>query len=119
MQVYLKRAYEPAGRGDGMRVLVDRLWPRGLSKQEARIDLWLKDVAPSNDLRKWFGHDPEKWQEFERRYFAELQKEREAVAQLKRLAQDKHVTLIYSARDEQHNQAVALKEFLEQESASG
>jgi uncharacterized protein YeaO (DUF488 family) len=114
MPVELKRAYEPAERADGFRILVDRLWPRGVTKEKAHIDLWLKEVAPSTGLRKWFAHDPAKWEEFERRYFAELEKEREAVDELRQLAQQKAVTLVYSARDEAHNQAVALKEFLEQ-----
>jgi uncharacterized protein YeaO (DUF488 family) len=113
MSLELKRAYEPAEPKDGMRILVDRLWPRGLSQLQARVDLWLKEIAPSNELRKWFAHDPAKWEEFARRYFAELEQERDAVERLRRMAQKRPVTLVYSARDREHNQAVALKQFLE------
>ncbi|NLO72544.1 MAG: DUF488 domain-containing protein [candidate division WS1 bacterium] len=117
MQVHLKRAYEPASEDDGLRVLVDRLWPRGLRKQDAHLDLWLQEVAPSSSLRKWFAHDPAKWEEFQRRYFDELRAQVEAVAQLRRLAEDQQVTLVYAARDEQHTHAAVLKRFLEQEPA--
>ncbi|MFQ5666873.1 MAG: DUF488 domain-containing protein [Candidatus Binatia bacterium] len=113
MVIKLKRAYEPADSGDGFRVLVDRLWPRGVSKNSARIDLWLKEIAPSSDLRKWFGHDPAKWNKFRARYFRELQKSGEAVAQLVEHVRHGKVTLVYGANDQEHNNAVALKEFLE------
>lgn len=107
--VKLKRVYEPPGAGDGYRVLVDRLWPRGISKEKGRVDLWLKDVAPSDDLRKWFSHDPEKWEEFQRRYRAELKSKPEPLQTLKKLAKEKKVlTLIYAASDPTHNNAVAL-----------
>lgn len=112
MGVQLKRAYEPPAASDGLRVLVDRLWPRGVSKEGARIDQWLKEIAPSTELRKWFGHDPAKWQEFRCRYFRELEEQREAVAALRRLIRAGTVTLVYGAKDEQHNDAVALREYL-------
>ena len=111
MTVALKRAYEAASNSDGTRVLVDRLWPRGVTKAKARIDVWLKDVAPSTQLRKWFGHDPGKWTEFQRRYRAEL-KGSEALAELRKLAREGHVTLVYGAKDEEHNDAVVLAKLL-------
>ena len=111
MTVALKRAYEAASNSDGTRVLVDRLWPRGVTKAKARIDVWLKDVAPSTQLRKWFGHDPDKWTEFQRRYRAEL-KGSEALAELRKLAREGHVTLVYGAKDEEHNDAVVLAKLL-------
>lgn len=112
MKVALKRAYAPPAATDGRRVLVDRLWPRGLAKARAGIDLWLKAVAPSTELRKWFAHDPAKWTEFQKRYRAEL-KGNPALAELQALARDEHVTLLYAARDEMHNEAVVLKRILE------
>jgi uncharacterized protein YeaO (DUF488 family) len=114
MSIQLKRAYDELARQDGLRILVERLWPRGLSKEEAAIDLWLKEVAPSTELRKWFGHDPEKWSEFRKRYRAELKKIGDVLALLKHLAQREPVTFVYAAHDKQHNSAVVLKEFLEQ-----
>ena len=111
MTVALKRAYEAASNSDGTRVLVDRLWPRGVTKAKARIDVWLKDVAPSTQLRKWFGHDPGKWTEFQRRYRDEL-KGSEALAELRKLAREGHVTLVYGAKDEEHNDAVVLAKLL-------
>ena len=113
MNVKIKRAYLPAESSDGTRVLIDRLWPRGLSKEKAKIDLWLKEIAPSTDLRKWFGHDPGKWAEFQKRYKAELKKNQETVAELKMALRAGHVTLIYGARDEEHNDAVVLQDYLE------
>jgi uncharacterized protein YeaO (DUF488 family) len=115
--IKLKRAYEPPESDDGFRVLVDRLWPRGVSKSSARIDLWLKEIAPSAALRKWFGHDPAKWNKFRVRYFQELQKQGETVEQLVEHVRHGTVTLVYGARDQEHNDAVALKEFLESERA--
>jgi uncharacterized protein YeaO (DUF488 family) len=114
----IKRVYEPAAPGDGARVLVDRLWPRGLAKEKARIDLWLKDVAPSDALRRRFHGDPTKWHEFVAAYARELAQEpaRGAAARLRARARKKPVTLLYAARDEAHNNAVALKEWLERES---
>jgi uncharacterized protein YeaO (DUF488 family) len=108
----LKRAYEPADPGDGRRVLVDRIWPRGVSKAEAHIDDWLKEVAPSTALRKWFGHKPERWAEFRKRYREEL-KANPAVEELRRIMAERPVTLVYGAKDKAHNQAVALAEYLQ------
>ncbi len=109
----LKRAYEKAGTEDGARFLVERLWPRGIKKTDLRIDGWLKEVAPSDALRRWFGHHPEKWPEFRRRYFAELERHLEAWEQIRSAARRGRVTLVYSAHDTEHNNAVALKEYLE------
>jgi uncharacterized protein YeaO (DUF488 family) len=113
MTVKLKRVYDPPKPADGFRVLVDRLWPRGVSKSSARIDLWLKEIAPSAALRKWFGHDALKWDTFRARYFRELQKNPEAVAQLNEIIRNGPVTLLFAAKDQEHNNAVALKEYLE------
>jgi len=110
--VQLKRAYDPPSPRDGTRILVDRLWPRGISKAKARVDLWLRDVAPSTALRQWFGHDPARWSEFRRRYRAELKRQPEALAQLRALARQGRVTLVFGARDERRNQAVVLKDLL-------
>ncbi len=113
----VKRAYAPAGQEDGYRVLVDRLWPRGVSKQKARVDVWMKEIAPSDRLRKWFGHDPKRWAEFQQRYREELKKNTELTAELRQLEKTHGtVTLVYSAHDEQHNQAVALRDFLDKSS---
>lgn len=111
-KILVKRVYEPAAKSDGFRVLVDRLWPRGLSKESAHIDLWLRDIGPSTELRKWFNHDPARWAEFQRRYDAELKERATLLATIKKHAKTKPVTLLYSAKDEQHNQAVALRSFL-------
>lgn len=108
-----KRAYEKKSRQDGLRILVERLWPRGLKKEDAAIDLWLKGLAPSTRLRKWFAHDPQKWDEFRRRYWAELDGNPDLLALLKHRAGEGNVTLVYAARDREHNSAVALKERLE------
>ena len=111
-RLHVKRVYDPAAASDGLRVLVDRLWPRGLSKQKARIDVWLKDVAPSAELRRWFGHDPARWAVFRERYVAELG-DGPALTELRKLlAQHKPVTLLFAARDEAHNNAVVLREIL-------
>ena len=109
----LKRIYDPKADGDGTRVLVDRLWPRGLSKHDAAIDLWLKSIAPSTDLRHWFNHQPERWMEFSQRYRKELAENKEGVAQLEKLATAGPVTLLYAARDTEHNQALVLMSYLE------
>ena len=110
----LKRIYEAFEPSGGYRVLVDRIWPRGVSREKARIDLWIKEIAPSDALRKWFGHDPERWGEFQRRYREELQKEIGLRNQLQQLEkQHGTLTLVFSARDEHHNQAVALRAFLQ------
>ena len=108
----LKRAYEAASPGDGQRVLVDRLWPRGLSTEKAAIDLWLKEIAPSTALRQWFGHDPARWDEFQSRYRAELDANGAVVGQLRDMIRAGKTTLIYGAKDEAHNDAVVLAEYL-------
>jgi uncharacterized protein YeaO (DUF488 family) len=112
MKIRIKRAYEPAAPSDGFRILVDRLWPRGLAKAKAHIDLWLKEIAPSPELRTWFGHDPAKWKEFRSRYLTELRKKSEEIGQLREKAEEGVVTLLYAAKDEQHNHAVVLLERL-------
>ena len=111
-RINVKRVYEPTSEADGFRVLVDRIWPRGVTKQRAKIDLWLKSVAPSTQLRKWFDHDSHKWSEFKKRYFAELDAGPEGLDELLNRATASGVTLVFSARNEQHNQAVALREYL-------
>jgi uncharacterized protein YeaO (DUF488 family) len=113
MKIRVKRVYDPPSREDGHRILVDRIWPRGLSKDQAKVDLWLKDIAPSAALRRWFSHDPDKWHEFERRYFRELAGLADHVDRLKDLAKSSRVTLLYAAKNTQYNNAVALKSFLE------
>jgi uncharacterized protein YeaO (DUF488 family) len=112
MSIIIKRIYEPFSKSDGYRILVDRLWPRGIKKEDAHIDIWLKEAAPSTELRKWFGHDPEKWEQFITKYKAEL-KDSDAFTTLTELIHDHNtVTLLYGAKDEQHNQALALKQFI-------
>jgi uncharacterized protein YeaO (DUF488 family) len=113
MPFQIKRAYEKTMPNDGVRVLVDRLWPRGVAKVQAQIDRWEKEIAPSTSLRKWFGHDPARWPEFKRRYFAELDAQRESLDELCKLAANQTVTLIFGAKDTEHNQAVALQEYLQ------
>jgi uncharacterized protein YeaO (DUF488 family) len=112
MDVRLKRAYEPPARSDGYRVLIDRLWPRGVSKQEARLDEWARELAPSSELRRWFGHDPAKFDEFRRRYREELARQEEKLGELRRRARGGRLTLVYGARDSEHNDAVVLAELL-------
>jgi len=114
----LKRAYEAAELADGARILVDRLWPRGVSKAEAALEDWMKDIAPSAELRRWFGHDPARWAEFQRRYRAELRQHGDALDRLRALARTRTVTLVYGAHDEAHNNAVVLKDVL-QETGTG
>ena len=111
--IKLKRAYQKPSRDDGSRILVERLWPRGLTQERAAVDLWLKKVAPSPELRKWFGHDLDKWEQFQKRYRKELEEKEEAVQLLKQKGKQGTVTLVYAARDEEHNSALALKRFLE------
>lgn len=106
-----KRIYEPKATNDGVRILVDRIWPRGVTKAAAALDLWLKDVAPSTDLRKWFAHRPDRWAEFQRRYFLELRTSA-AITELRTLMRAGPVTLLYAARDQEHNEAMALAAFL-------
>ena len=110
--IKLKRAYERPDAGDGTRVLIDRLWPRGVRKADAAIDQWVKDLSPSTELRNWFGHDPARWREFHRRYAAEVQQHPEQLKRLRNLARQGPITLVFSARDELHNDAVALRDFL-------
>jgi uncharacterized protein YeaO (DUF488 family) len=112
VQVRIKRAYLPPSPDDGVRALVDRLWPRGLRKTEAAVDLWLKDLAPSTELRQWFGHDPRRWEEFCRRYRAELASRAEQLDELRAIARRGPLTLVFAARDELHNQAVVLRDVL-------
>lgn len=108
----LKRAYAPAEPEDGVRILIDRLWPRGVSKAKAALDDWMKEIAPSSGLRQWFGHDPARWPEFQRRYKSELRQHAEELQHIRALAKTKTVTLVYSAHDEEHNDAVVLKDVL-------
>jgi len=108
-----KRVYELPSKDDGKRVLVDRLWPRGLSKEKVAIDDWIKEIAPSDDLRKWFGHDPARWQEFRKKYREELRSKPELIAKLKGESKEGTVTLLYAAKDTKHNNAVALKEMID------
>lgn len=110
--INIKRVYDKAEKTDGARLLVERLWPRGIKKESLQIESWLKDVGPTTELRKWFSHDPEKWDEFRRRYFAELQANRTAWQPILTAAKQGTVTLIYSSHDQEHNNAVALREFL-------
>ncbi len=111
--IKLKRAYEAASADDGVRILVERLWPRGVSKQKARIDLWLKDIAPSPELRNWYGHEPARWPQFRKRYSAELKGHGSLLALLKYVAEHLQVTFVYAASDEERNSALVLKEYLE------
>jgi uncharacterized protein YeaO (DUF488 family) len=110
--VKLKRAYEPPVADDGTRILIDRLWPRGISKERAAIDQWMKDISPSTELRKWFGHDPARWDEFRRRYAQEVHKNNDLLDQLRSLARHGPITLVYSAHDEKHNDAVELRKLI-------
>ncbi len=111
--IQVKRAYDPPSTSDGSRILIDRVWPRGIKRETMKIDDWLKDVAPSDDLRKWFGHDPAKWDEFRRRYFKELDDQAEAWKPILKAGKQGKVTLLFGARDTEHNNAVALKMYLE------
>ena len=111
MSLKVKRVYETPDPKDGFRILVDRLWPRGLTKEKAAVDLWLKNIAPSTELRKWFGHDPEKWKEFQKKYRRELKENKEAVDTLKEYLKKGNVTLLYAAKDEAHNEAQVLKDY--------
>ncbi|MBN2396744.1 MAG: DUF488 family protein [Deltaproteobacteria bacterium] len=113
MDIRIKRAYEAPSESDGLRILVDRLWPRGISKEKARIESWPKEIAPSDGLRRWYNHDPEKWPEFRERYFAELDGNRELLQEILRLVRRGRVTFVYSSKEEDLNNAVALKEYVE------
>jgi uncharacterized protein YeaO (DUF488 family) len=110
--IKIKRIYDTPTPDDGIRILVDRLWPRGLSKEKAKVDLWLKEIAPSNELRKWYGHDPKKWAEFRKKYFKDLDTKRELVNQIVQKIKEGDVTLLYSSKEEKLNNAVALKEYI-------
>jgi len=115
-RIRLKRAYASIEEDDGKRILIDRVWPRGVTREKLALDGWLKGIAPSDALRKWFGHDPQRWLEFRRRYFDELESRPDDIAALRNMLKDGPVTLVYGARDTEHNNAVALKEFIERRS---
>lgn len=115
MPIRLKRAYDKPSKNDGHRVLVDRVWPRGVSKEDADLDEWMKEAAPSTGLRKWFGHDPDKWEEFSRRYYKELDKNSESLKPLVQRAKKGRITLVYGSKEARYNNAVALKEYLEKD----
>jgi uncharacterized protein YeaO (DUF488 family) len=112
-EIRLKRAYANPAPDDGLRILVERLWPRGLSRERAAVDLWVKDLAPSPELRRWYNHDPARWDEFQRRYRAELRQKREMVEELRARCRSETVTFVYATRDEEHNSALVLKDHLE------
>lgn len=113
MKIIIKRVYEKPSADDGCRILVDRLWPRGVKKEKANIDLWLKEIAPSNELRKWFGHEPGKWDEFKNKYFEEITLNSEAFTKLEKYLNRETITFVYSAKEERYNNAAALKEYME------
>jgi len=117
--ISVKRIYESPSRNDGTRVLVDRLWPRGVSKEDAKIDAWLKDIAPSDELRHWFDHDPSKWSAFKRKYATELKHNKALLEELGAMVSKGHVTLVFAAKDEEHNNAVALRDYLKHEHTAG
>jgi uncharacterized protein YeaO (DUF488 family) len=112
MDIQIRRAYDPPRRGDGYRILVDRVWPRGVSKDDLELDEWRKEIGPSTRLRRWFGHDPERWRGFQERYFAELGEKKDAVRDLVKRARRGRITLVFGARDPDHNQAVALRAYV-------
>ena len=111
MDVAIKRVYEPVEKGDGQRILIDRLWPRGLSKEKAKVDLWFKDIAPSTSLRKWFAHDSEKWPAFQKKYLKELESKGKQVVLIQNLANKGKITLVYGAKEEKYNDAVVLRDY--------
>jgi len=115
MPIALKRIYEKPEVNDGKRILIDKLWPRGMKKDEATVDEWIKEVAPSDKLRKWFSHDPVKWNEFKKRYWEELKKKQEIVSKLAKECKEKKVTFLYSTKETRYNNAVALKEYLKKQ----
>lgn len=112
--IQIKRAYDQSSKTDGQRILVERLWPRGVTKEKADLDLWLKELAPSPQLRKWFGHDPKRWEQFQQKYRKELKDHPDEVELLRRKAKQGRVTLVYAAKDEEHNGALVLKDYLDQ-----
>ncbi|NNM84777.1 MAG: DUF488 domain-containing protein [Phycisphaerales bacterium] len=111
-RIQIKRVYDNASPADGLRILVERLWPRGVTKAQAKIDIWLKEVAPSRELREWFGHDPAKWEQFQKKYWSELRHNQPAVEQLRDHIKKGNVTFVYAARDEEHNGALALQQYI-------
>lgn len=113
MKTKIKRVYEKPDKEDGFRILVDRLWPRGLTKEKASVDLWLKEIAPTTELRKWFGHDPEKWSDFKEKYTAELKKNNDPVSTLQKKIKEGTVTILYGAKDEAHNEAQVLLDYVQ------
>jgi uncharacterized protein YeaO (DUF488 family) len=113
VSIHLKRAFESPSKEDGYRVLVDRVWPRGIKKEDLSVEIWLKEVGPSTELRKWFGHDPERWEEFRKRYFRELERHREEISALAEKARKGRVTLVFGSREQKYNNAAALKEYIE------
>ena len=113
-KLQIKRAYEAVDKNDGYRILVDRIWPRGIKKSNAKIDLWLKEIAPSNELRKWFNHDSKKWNQFRTKYFKELKNKDQELNVIKQQLKKSTVTLLFGAKDQEHNQAVALQEYIQQ-----
>ncbi|PQA89789.1 DUF488 domain-containing protein [Hyphococcus luteus] len=117
MDIKIRRAYDCVTSSDGYRVLVDRIWPRGLSKKELRIDCWMKDLAPSTPLRKWYGHDPKKWKQFKKRYFGELADHPDLIDELIALGQKSVITLVFAAKDQEHSNAAALRDYLIQNPA--
>jgi len=117
--IKIKRIYDAPSDDDGSRILVDRLWPRGLRKEKAKVDLWLKEIAPSNELRKWYSHDPKKWTEFRKKYFKDLDTKRELVNQIVQKTREGDITLLYSSKEEKLNNAVALKEYIEKQKKGG
>lgn len=117
MDVKLKRVYEEPSDSDGTRILVDRLWPRGLTKEKAKVDVWLKDIAPTTELRKWFNHEPSKWLEFKKRYQAEIINNTGAVAALKKHLENGKATIVYGAKDKEHNDAVVIKQYIDKKSS--
>jgi len=115
MQIQLKRVYEKPSADDGKRILVERLWPRGVKKEDAHVDEWLRDLAPSNELRKWYGHDPAKWSQFIEKYWKELAKKQDTVSKLAKESHQKKVTFVFAAKEQQYNNAAALKEYIEKQ----
>lgn len=118
MRIKTKRAYDTPAKNDGRRILVDGIWPRGIKKEDLDLDEWMKEIAPSKDLRQWFGHDPEKWEVFKNKYFDELKDKEDLVEKLTDYAGEKTLSLVFAAKDTEHNNAVALKEFLEQKTSN-
>ncbi|KIC73448.1 Uncharacterized protein YeaO [Candidatus Protochlamydia amoebophila] len=113
VKINLKRVYDPASKEDGLRILIERLWPRGVKKEDLKMDEWLKEVAPSTDLRKWFSHDPAKWKEFQKKYFEELDENQVALEPILKALHKNSITLLYSSKDTEHNNAVCLRNYLE------